>query len=514
MKHMKKLMALFAALALVLTMAIPAMAAGSAATYTITINNPVGSYEAYQIFSGRLENGVLSDVQWGTGITEAGKTHFGDAAVKAKSLSGLADNAAEAKAFAKEVAGYLSTTYVGSAVYAAGASTTTIENLPAGYYLIKNTAGSVGEDSYYTDFIMEVVKDVTVSPKGDKPSLDKQIKHNENGGWGVVGDNQIGDTVEFRTITTVPNVAGYTSYDYIIKDTMSAGLTSNVTSAADVTIKVKTEDGSVLDNSYYTVTATGNSFEVKINILQAITDSKIAAGDSLYTYYTGVLNKDAKIYNEKQDNTAHLEYSNNPNDTTSKGKTPEKKVYDWTYQMEVSKVDGKDGSTQLNDAKFVLSRENIAIGTVDEATGIPNDTSKLIPLIANADGSYTIAPAGSTGTTYVITAGKVAIKGLDDAVDYYLYETKAPAGYNRVNEPTKIKISNTYSTDGATANAPKISINDGASSESMTVKVLNNAGTTLPGTGGIGTTIFYVIGGGLMVAAAVLLVAKKRMENK
>lgn len=513
MKHMKKLMALFAALALVLTMAIPAMAAGGTTTYTITINNPVGSYEAYQIFSGRLENGVLSDVQWGTGITEAGKTHFGDAAVKAKSLSGLNDNADEAKAFAKEVAGYLSTTYVGSAVYAAGASTTTIENLPAGYYLIKNTAGSVGEDNYYTDFIMEVVENVTVSPKGDKPSLDKQIKHNDNGGWGVVGDNQIGDTVEFRTITTVPNVAGYTSYDYIIKDTMSAGLTSNVTSEADVTIKVKTENGSVLDNSYYTVTANGNSFEVKINILQAITDGKIAAGDSLYTYYTGVLNKDAKIYNDKQDNTAHLEYSNNPNDTASKGKTPEKKVYDWTYQMEVSKVDGKD-STQLNDAKFVLSREKITIGTVDEATGIPNDTSKLIPLIKNADGSYTIAPAGSTGTTYVITAGKVAIKGLDDAVDYYLYETKAPAGYNSVNEPTKIKISSTYSADGATANAPKISINDGAPSDIMTVKIENNAGTTLPGTGGIGTTIFYVIGGGLMAAAAVLLVAKKRMENK
>ena len=111
-----------------------------------------------------------------------------------------------------------------------------------------------------------------------------------------MGDNQIGDTVEFRTITKVPDTAGYTKYDYIIHDTMSAGLTSNVTSSADVTIKVN--DTTVLTTEYYIVTATGNSFSATVDILQAIADGKMNANDQLYTYYTGVLNTDAKVYDE------------------------------------------------------------------------------------------------------------------------------------------------------------------------------------------------------------------------
>ena len=151
---------------------------------------------------------------------------------------------------------------------------------------------------------MKVVGNVTAAPKGDKPTLNKQIKHNENGEWGVVGDNQIGDTVEFRTITKVPNTSGYTKYDYIIHDTMSAGLTSNVKTSADITIKVN--DATVLPAEYYTVTANGNSFSVQVDILKAIQDGKLAHDNELYTYYTGVLNADAKVYDEgKQDNVAY-----------------------------------------------------------------------------------------------------------------------------------------------------------------------------------------------------------------
>ena len=510
MKHMRKLVALFAALALVLAMAVPAFAAADT-TYTVTVKNPVGKYEAYQIFTGRLENGVLSDVEWGTGITEAGKNALGNAAERAAALSGKGNDGAEVKAFAKEVAQYLSTTYKESEAYADGATSTTIKDLSAGYYLIKNEDNSVSDDSFYTDFIMQVVENTSVSPKGDKPTLDKQIKHNESQAWGVVGDNQIGDTVEFRTITTVPNVSGYTKYDYVIKDTMSAGLTSNVEDATDITIKVK--DNDVLDSSYYTVTASGNSFEVKIDILKAIADGKMQSGDSLYTYYTGVLNENAKIYNDKQDNTAHLEYSNNPNDDSSRGNTPDKKVYDWTYQMEVNKIDGAT-KKDLTGAKFVLSKKNITLGDINE-NGVPTETSDLIKLIENNDGSYTIAPDDYTGpTAVVITAGKITIKGLDDDTTYYLYETKAPEGYNRIDTPTTIRISASYNGDGSVADAPKVSVNGGESTTDMKVEIVNNAGTTLPSTGGIGTTIFYVVGGGLMAAAAVLLITKKRMENK
>lgn len=502
MKYMKKLMALLAALTLALAMAVPALA--EQATYTITIHNGTGTYAAYQIFKGDLHNDTLSNIQWGDGVTTEGQEALGGAAVKAKSLE---NNDTAAKAFAAEVAPYLVATPTHT-------GTDSITGLEAGYYLIKNI--SVGEGEVFTDYILEVVKNVTVSPKSGKPTLNKEIKHNETNTWGVVGDNQIGDTVEFRTITTVPNVSGYTEYKYVIHDEMSAGLTSNVKNAADVTIKVK--DATVLEQTYYEVSpeaANPNKFTVTVNVLKAIEDGKMNVGDTLYTYYTGVLNKDALIYDVgNQNNTAHLEYSNNPHgDTTTT--TPDKIVYDWTFKMDVSKVDSADTNTQLEGAKFVLSKEkSLNLGTISDA-GVPANTDGLIKLIKNSDGSYTVAPAGYTGSTVnVMTAGNITIKGLDDATDYYLYETKAPAGYNRLTEAVKFKITAAYNGDGNTCTNVSTQVANTDPQQGVSITVKNNKGATLPSTGGIGTTLFYVIGGGLMAVAAVLLVTKKRMNNK
>ena len=203
MKYMKKLMALLAALTLALAMAVPALA--EQAAYTITIKNGTGTYAAYQIFKGDLHNDTLSNIQWGDNVTTEGQNELGDAAEKAKSIK----NDTAAKAFAVEVAKYL-------ADNPAHTGTDSITVQQAGYYLIKNT--NVGENEVFTDYILEVVKNVTVSPKSGKPTLNKEIKHNETNTWGVVGDNQIGDTVDFRTITTVPNVSGYTQYKYVIHD--------------------------------------------------------------------------------------------------------------------------------------------------------------------------------------------------------------------------------------------------------------------------------------------------------
>ncbi len=249
MKALKKSLALL--LALMLTLALGTTAFADAETYTITINNEATghTYEAYQIFAGDLstnEKGekVLSNITWGSGITEAGKTALGDAAEKAETIT----TSEQAAAFAKEVAKYLqnpTSSTEGNGVY-------TISDLAAGYYLVKDKDNTLDKaDDFYTAYIMQVVGDVTAQPKGDKPELKKEIKHNEKGTWEVVGDNQIGDTVEFRTITTIPDTSAYTEYDYIIHDTMSAGLTSNVKSADDVTVKVN--DATVLDASYYTV---------------------------------------------------------------------------------------------------------------------------------------------------------------------------------------------------------------------------------------------------------------------
>ena len=497
------MLALLAAFALVLAMAVPAFADG--VTYKITIKNSVGTYEAYQIFKGDLAGNVLSNIEWGAGVTEAGKAAFDGktAAEVAKTLEG---NDTAAKAFATKISEYLGT--------AAGEGTTEITGLSAGYYLIKNK--SVNEGEAYTDFILEVVKDVEITPKGQKPTLDKQIKHNESGQWGDVGDNQIGDTVEFRTITTVPNATGYTKYDYEIHDEMSAGLTSNVTAASGVTIKIN--DEVELESSYYTVTVDSvdaNKFSVKIDILKAIKEGKIEEGDNLYTYYTGVLNEDANVYDKgKQQNTAYLQYSNNPHDNNTKGETPHVTVYDWTFKMNVQKIDGADKEKELKDAKFVLSKfGTVDLGTIKE-DGTPTETGNLIKLVYDStDSTYRVVTASDKNTTYVMTAGNITIKGLDDAVDYYLYETKAPAGYNRLTEPVKFRINATYTSADSRPDV-LTKVGDEAAVTGLKVSVENNAGTTLPSTGGMGTTVFYVVGGGLMAVAVVLLVTKKRMENK
>ena len=506
---MKRALTILLALVLMMAMAVPAAADS---TYTITINNTATghTYEAYRIFAGNLETKdgktLLTNITWGSGVTEAGKAELGEAAAKAKSLKIEAD----AQAFAKEVASHLTNPTESTA----GAGVYTISGLQAGYYLVKDKDNTLTDaDDFYTAYLMEVVGNVTATPKGDKPTLDKQIKHNESGNWEVVGDNQIGDTVEFRTITTVPDTVGYEKYDYIIYDTMSVGLTSNVKGTGDVTIKVN-DAGDALDTTYYTVTASGNTFSVKIDILKAIRDGKMKKGDKLYTYYTGVLNAEAKVYDEgKQDNTAYLEYSNNPNETDDKGKTPDKKVYDWTFRMGVNKVNESNAS--ITGAKFVLSKKGALTvsGLNCDEQGVPAVTADLIGLVA-VEGDYRVAVEGDTNIVYVIDAGSAVIKGLDDAVDYYLYETKAPEGFNLLKEPVQFKITAKYNADGSAlvAGSPTVTIGTGASSTELSTNVVNKAGAELPSTGGVGTTVFYVVGGLLVAVAVVLLVTKKKMS--
>ena len=510
MNKLRKLASLLLALVMVFALATTASAADA---YTITITNEKTghTYEAYQVFAGDLaeKNGdkILSNIVWGSGVTEAGKTALGDAADKAASLKTETD----AKAFAKEVAQYLQNPTVSTA----GTGSYTISGLSAGYYLVKDKDNTLSnQDDFYTAYIMEVVGDVNAKPKGDKPTLDKQIKHNDDGTWGVVGDNQIGDTVEFRTISTVPDTAGYETYTYWICDTMSTGLTSNVKVSSDVTIKVN-DQGTPLSEAYYTVTANGNTFTIDVDILKAVKDGVLTNNDKLYAYYSGVLNENAKVYDEgKQDNAAHLEYSNNPNDD-GKGKSPDKKVYDWTFKMGINKVD-KGGNT-LTGAKFVLSKSG-TIKVTDLAcddNGVPTVTADLIGLVKTGGGVYRIALAGDTDIVYAIEAGSPVIEGLDDSVNYYLYETKSPAGYNLLSEPVSFRIAAQYSSDGTTLSAgyPTVTIGNGEPSTTLSTNVVNQSGAELPSTGGMGTTLFYVLGAVLVVGAGVLLITKKRMSD-
>ena len=530
-KAMKKLMAALLAVAMVCAMAIPAFAAGTGSN-TLTINGTTDghTYEAYQVFTGDLKGSVLSNIVWGDGVdgdgilvdpelpaTLSGTSSATSAAELAARLEGLPSNSDDVNTFAKVVSKHLKAS--AKHISTASGKTYTINNLPDGYYFIKDATDIMPEGATYSRYMLNIVTNVNINAKDTTVTLKKEIQHNETGEWGVVGDNQIGDTVKFRTITTVPDTTGYTDYTYEIHDTMSPELTSKVKTDSDITIKVN--DTTVLDAAYYSVTVdptNSNKFTVKVKIIDAVKAGVLHANDNLFTYYTGVLNETAKVYpDDPQQNEAHLVYSNNPNDGGT-GKTPDQTVYDWTFKVDVTKVDGNDKNQTLEGAVFVLS-EKSGLDLEPDKDGTPTkNLDKLIKLVDNNHGTYTVANTNTT-TTYTMTTptdGKISIKGLDDEKEYYLYETKAPGGYNVLTAPVKIKITNnTYNAIGnQIVNQPNVEVNGRNAYSGVGFEVENNVGTTLPGTGGIGTTIFYVIGGGLMVAAAILLITKKRMENR
>lgn len=529
-KAMKKLMAALLAVAMVCAMAIPAFAAGTGSN-TLTINGKTAghTYEAYQVFTGDLKGKVLSNIDWGNGVIgddirndpdlPSSLKGLSSAAALAAELAKLSPSSDDVNTFAEVVSKHLTANKYTSTE---AGMTYTINNLLDGYYFIKDATASASmpAGATYSRYMLNIVQSLTIEAKDTTVTLDKQIRHNETGDWGVVGDNQIGDTVEFRTITTVPDTTGYTDYTYEIHDTMSPELTSKVKTDSDITIKVN--DTTVLNSTYYSVTVdstNSNKFTVSVDIIQAIKDNKFAVGNTLYTYYDGVLNENAKVYPDgPQQNEAHLVYSNNPNDVGT-GETPKKTVYDWTFKVDMTKVDGANPDMKLEGAVFVLSKAN-GLDLEPGKDGTPTkNLDKLIKLVDNNNGTYTVATTTTTtATTYTMTtpaSGQISIKGLDDQTKYYLYETKAPGGYNVLTTPVEIKIiDNTYDITGNyIVTQPNVVVNGSNACSGVGFNVENNAGTTLPGTGGIGTTIFYVIGGGLMVAAAILLITKKRMEN-
>lgn len=489
-KTFKKLMAALLAVALLCAMAVPAMAAGT--TYTITIENPVGSYEAYQIFSGSLnEDGQLGNIQWGSGVSAAGQTHFGNAAGKAGTLE---NSQSVAEAFAADLKDYLGTV---SGTYSNG----TISGLEAGYYLIKNS--SVGDNQTYTSFILCVVKNTTIHPKGDKPSLDKKVQDTndttgQSTGWQDSADYDIGDKVPFQlTANIASNFADYSTYKFVFHDKQSDGLSFDSTSV-NVTV-----GGVQLSNNQYTVTTATNdgcTFHVEISDLKKI-PSAVANAQVIVTYKS-TLNSNAVIGSAGNPNKAHLEYSNNPYDSNSTTNTPDDKVTVFTFKIVANKVNGNNKS--LPGAAFALYKKN------------SDNTWNLV--------SLSNATCDDTNHTYTLvnnTVTQFTWNGLD-AGTYKLVEIITPAGYNTIaDQEFTISATHDVSSDDSqfgeltvTPVGSDISFTVNKADGSLTTNVVNNAGATLPSTGGMGTTLFYVIGGGLMVAAVVLLVTKKRMENK
>ena len=507
MKHIKKLASLLLVLVMVFALATTAFAEETA--YSITINNSAKdhTYEAYQIFTGDLSGTTLSNIVWGSGVSEAGQTALGDAAAKAETLKTEAD----AKAFAKAVAPYLTT--------AAGSTNTVtdgkyvISGLAAGYYLVKDQDGSLtGDADAYTEYIIKVVSDTTATPKSSVPTVEKKVKDtNDSTGvtsdWQDSADYDIGDSIPFQLKATLAdNVSSYTTYKVVFHDTLSKGLTYN----NDAKVYI---DGT--ETNGFTVTATVNADGTTTLTVSCDDVKALGAGNSsvITVEYTVKLNENAVLGSAGNPNKVKLEYSNNPNKSEAgsneTGETPKDVVIVFTYKTIINKVDSEN--KPLTGAAF-----------------------KLEKLIKGKDGAAdtwtTVKEFAVDGTTTSFT-----FSGLDDG-QYKLTETKTPAGYNTIDpiyfvieathdvtaDAPTLKTLNAYLTD---ANGNKqTEMKDGESvnidlgtvdltAGSITTTVVNKSGAQLPETGGIGTTIFYVLGGVLVLAAVVLLVTKKRMSG-
>lgn len=489
MKKFKLLLAAFVA-------TLFAFAGVKASAYTITIKNvSTGhTYEAYQVFGGDLYKGdgattpTLSNIDWGKGVNAFTYDGESDAAKIAEKLSGQAFDSETAKDFAKEASKHLAT-----AATSEESTSNTVELTVGapGYYLVKDKDGSQdSKNGAYTRFMMQVVGNATANVKNGVPSVQKKVKENSNSKWQDAADYDFDDDVPFQLTATLPsNFDDYSEYYLEFSDTLSAGLTYN----KDAKVFLVNGENKTDITSSFTIAEDGSSF--KINNLKSIPG--VTSSSKIVVEYTAKLNENAVIGSEGNPNTVKLVYSNNPNyegkgEESPKGNTPEKNVKVFTYQTIINKVD-QDGN-KLKGADFTLYK----------------DGKEFKPVTANEATTFTF-------------------KGLD-AGKYVLKETKTPDGYNRI-KPIEFTIDAKYDTEaddpqltelsgGVTANTDSgmiefnknITPKEAATSGSLEANVENKKGSLLPSTGGMGTTILYVIGSILVLVAAVLLITKKRMD--
>ncbi len=554
MKKLKRLLSVVLALTMMLSLVVVVSASGE---YTITITGETSSdyvYTAYQIFSGVLDESsgtaILSNIVWGSDVTATDALYTALAGISDasgnypftldKTATGTAlSNAADVAAALSDYADSSDTSVVNAFAdvivnYITGSGTNStyddpnykIENLSAGYYLVKNT--TVPDDGAYTSYILKVVKSVEVATKKSIPQVDKDLDET---------DANIGDTITYYLTASLPsNLSDYDTYTLKFTDTLGDGLTYVGVSAVYVyttesDAQGHTETNCTLvydDDSNYVIDASsapttgGGSFTVTLNNVKALTSDNsgtvITVDSTCYiqVVFTATLNSNAVIASTGNPNEVYLEYSNNPNDTGT-GKTEPDKVITWTYELDVTKEDG-DSKALLEGAKFVLYR--IKEGTTDTKEYVVVDSnSKVVEWTENAydSGESTVASVLESNDS-----GLFSVIGLDVGT-YYLEEIEAPASYNLLDAPVTIVISASHVAESGTwlsddelelgtLSATNAEINDTTKAVEATID--NNQGSSLPETGGIGTTIFYVVGGVLILGAVVLLITKKRMSNE
>ena len=586
MKKFRILTSMFLVMAMIFTIGFSAFADVDPETqYKITIQKPTSStfedtkehkYEGYQIFKGKVSEKdgvkVLNEIDWGANVngtalltafhekaseltSEMNDTDKAKAATEIaaadspEAVARLLEKYKDNKHFAETFADIAYSAKTGTPVTSGDAHTLPLEfgidKTKAGYYLFKDEDNSLEptdpavNDGAYTDFILQVVGDVTVEAKSDYPTLDKNI---DAEGGVKFNTASVGDVIPYKITSKVPNMDGYEKYYFYFTDTLCDGLTFNNDNTFKVSVGEKTLQADT-DPKDYELTADAHGFKLVFNNFKQYT-----AGDDIIVEYTATLNENADLTSTGNPNTVKLTYSNNPNivptgenepgpdDEDVTGTTPPVRTVTYTTEIKLIKVDGYD-DTRLAGAEFELKGNGVnTVLICTESFSLDNDKGTYYKL---TDGTYTtVAPTEATADQYdsasdkysrtttmaekktkdennAITAttndkGEIVFAGLN-AGQYTLKETTPPTGYNGLADPISFTLTADPSLDGCTWTIADNEdfVKDGV----FTVTVENNKGIILPGTGGIGTVIFYVIGI-MMIAAAIVMVVLKIRKNR
>lgn len=526
-KTIKKLLAALLAVAMVCAMAIPAFAYNPGETEE-NLNGTHG-YSAFQIFKGVIskDNPTLSGVDWGQNITEPdiflanlkNDPTIGEKFETATTaqevlavISQWSNSDDNSIAFARVVCSYLYPNADAKPEPVITDHTGGINIPKSGYYLIVDTTYFNPGDYYhaYNSFFLlnvpQVPYVVPINRKVVKPTVEKEVYDNQDGaneaGFGSSADHAINEEFQFKLTATLPASPdrAYDYYDeYMVTfcDTLSAGITFDRWDT--VVINNGGADIPIPAENYYS-DASNQDLTLSIEDVKTCAPGlNLNNGATITVTYTAHLNEKAYVNtaggasNTENKNSVYLIYSNNPRSSAFFDRTPESAVCVYTYQLNNTKYhDEANSGNELEGAGFSLYSDEACTQEVK----LYKEGAFYYP-IKNAKGKTAVEMKSAADGTF-------NVKGLD-AGTYYLKETTPPAGYSACDK-TRIVISATHDEH-----------NVNLSGESnLNNKIINKkaGGITLPSTGGIGTTLFYVVGGGLMVAAIVLLVTKKRMENK
>lgn len=501
MKLFKKLASFILAFAMVMAIAMPSVVMAADTTYNLTLENTVEghTYEVYQVFSGTLSTKggkkVLSDLKWGSGV----KTNAYSETAKTKAET-LTDETT-ARAFAKELVDQKKLSAAATKTVQSTTGTTEIAGLAAGYYLVKDTDNSLeNKNDSYTAYILQVVGNATTSVKSYVPSSEKKVKDindstdTETTEWQDAADWDIGDEVPFKIEGTLPsNYDKYTKYTLKFHDKQQAGLTfKRDTVEVFIDNTEITEGFRVVENP-----EDKDTFDVVFDDLKTTSAKNNSV---IRVEYKSVLNEQANLGKPGNKNTMYMEFSNNPNNEQGGeiGKTPEDTVIVFTYKVSVNKVNEKN--QKLDGADFTLE--------------------KKVKKNTNSD-EYEWKPI----TKVTDTADDVfEFKGIDDG-EYRLTETRAPANYDMLSGPIYFTVTaghvdganpslNTFSGNITSGNVGEMAFTANIDTGILSTTIQNKPGSSLPETGGMGTTVLYAAGTLMILAAAAFLVMKKKADSK